>query len=93
MLSKPGEVKRQGYLLGSRKGWSLRKLAIMYSILIAKFSEPTLKYKLVSTGDKELIERNVWHDNYWGSCTCERCNDTGQNHLGKLLMRVREELR
>ena len=42
---------------------------------------------------KELIEGNNWHDVFWGKCSCPRCNGGGQNHLGKILMKVREELK
>lgn len=52
-----------------------------------------LKKKLLETGDAELIEGNYWHDNTWGQCYCPRCkNKIGENHLGKLLMKIRESL-
>lgn len=40
-----------------------------------------------------MIEEIVsWHDNFWGNCTCVKCeNIEGQNWLGKLLMKVRDE--
>ena len=43
---------------------------------------------LIKTGDQELIEGNYWNDTYWGVC-----KGVGQNKLGKILMRVREELK
>ena len=36
----------------------------------------------------ELIEGNVWNDTFWGVC-----NGKGHNHLGKILMKVRDEIR
>ena len=36
----------------------------------------------------ELVEDNAWGDTFWG-----RCNGIGKNHLGKILMVIREELR
>lgn len=36
---------------------------------------------------EELIEGNYWHDTYWGVC-----EGVGENHLGKLLMEIRNEL-
>ena len=42
---------------------------------------------LVDTGDQPLIEGNTWGDRFWGVC-----GGTGMNHLGRLLMEVREEL-
>jgi predicted NAD-dependent protein-ADP-ribosyltransferase YbiA (DUF1768 family) len=35
----------------------------------------------------ELIEGNWWGDTYWGVC-----NGVGENHLGKLLMKIRDYL-
>ena len=60
----------------------------MYDVVKAKFSIKHLKEMLLATGNEELIEGNLWNDTYWGVC-----NGKGQNKLGKILMRVREELR
>lgn len=61
----------------------------MYEICLAKFSQnEELKIKLLATGDEHLEEGNTWGDRIWGTV-----NSKGQNHLGKILMRVREELR
>lgn len=47
------------------------------------------------------IEGNVWHDQHWGDCRCNRlalplrreaCAERGANHLGRLLMELRAEL-
>ncbi len=43
---------------------------------------------LLATGSAELIEGNDWGDDYWGRATPQ-----GKNHLGVVLMQVREELR
>ena len=52
-----------------------------------------LREKLKATGDATLIEGNHWHDNRWGKCTCDKCqNKEGQNWLGKILMEIRETL-
>jgi len=34
-----------------------------------------------------------WHDKFWGICICTKCANKGENHLGKILMEVREELK
>lgn len=60
----------------------------MYELLISKFSDPGLRDKLIATGDAELIEGNNHWDRYCGVCRSE-----GQNKLGKLLMKVREEVK
>lgn len=65
----------------------------MYEALQKKFADDQLKEKLLTTGDEWLEEGNTWHDNYWGICHCDRCqNKIGQNNLGKLLMKLRTEL-
>ena len=54
----------------------------MYDILKKKFSDDDLKARLLLTGDKKLIEGNKWHDNFWGNCTCKKCeNVEGKNML------------
>jgi predicted NAD-dependent protein-ADP-ribosyltransferase YbiA (DUF1768 family) len=61
----------------------------LYDVCFVKFfSDPELNEMLQATGDAELIEGNTWGDKYWGVCRGE-----GQNKLGKILMRVREEMR
>lgn len=67
---------------------------LMYEILLAKFSNPELQQKLLSTGYDKLINGNTYHDNYWGNCTCKKCRDTeGSNRLGSNLMLVRNYYR
>ena len=61
----------------------------MYEVCLCKFTQhEDLKKKLLETGDAELIEGNYWHGCYWGVC-----EEQGENRLGKILMRIREELR
>ena len=65
------------------------KIDIMYNICKAKFTQnETLKTKLLKTGDAMLIEGNTWGDKIWG-----QVNGVGENNLGKILMRIREELK
>lgn len=61
----------------------------MEKILKAKFGG-NLKNKLKTTGNTTIIEGNYWHDNFWGSCHCLKCKGKGQNHLGNLLMKIRD---
>jgi len=93
-MPNPQAAKKKGWQLRLRSDWKDIKIATMKSILKIKFSRKYLKNKLLATGDELLLEGNWWHDNYWGSCTCTFCEDTtGLNHLGKLLMEIREEIR
>ena len=71
-----------------RNDWNSVKDGIMKMLLIHKFACPEHKSKLDSyVGD--IIEYNTWHDNYWGSCTCQQCNDKGKNVLGKLIEEIK----
>jgi ribA/ribD-fused uncharacterized protein len=65
------------------------KLQVMEELLFIKFGgkEPLLTRALMETSHAELIEGNTWNDTYWGVC-----NNLGENHLGKLLMKVRAAL-
>ena len=83
----PGDAKRAGRLLKLRPDWESIKLDVMEIILREKFSHSELAHKLVETGDQELIEGNHWGDTFWGVC-----RNQGQNHLGRLLMKIRSEL-
>lgn len=90
----PGDAKRAGRNIPLRKDWEQVKVDIMYNCLCNKFAIPELRIKLLATGDQDLEESNTWHDNFWGNCTCHKCRKIeGQNMLGKLLMRVRTELK
>lgn len=89
----PGKAKYLGRRINLREDWEQIKEQVMYDALIQKFSDPIMKKKLLATGDVTLIEGTTWHDNYWGVCSCEKCNGCGKNRLGELLMKLREELK
>jgi hypothetical protein len=66
----------------------------MEHALRKKFCIPELREWLVATYPIPLVEGNYWHDNYWGDCSCNKCQATpGINKLGKMLMDLRERLR
>lgn len=91
----PGKAKRLGRIVKLRADWEEIKNSVMYEAILQKFTvDPYLKNKLLATGEQALVEGNTWHDNTWGSCTCAKCQDIeGKNELGKILMKVREEIR
>lgn len=90
----PGKAKRLGKSVTLRPDWEEVKEDVMMQGLREKFKIPELREKLLATGDQELIEGNIWHDNIWGDCRCSKCCSTkGQNKLGKLLMQLRQENR
>ena len=85
----PVTAKRKGRKVPLRSDWESVKFNIMYDICRAKFTQhPDLKEKLLATGDEPLEEGNTWGDRIWGTV-----NGKGQNHLGKILMRLRGEFR
>lgn len=92
-ISTPGQVKRFGRSLKLRDDWDNVRLSVMEWCLREKFKNDSLKEMLIKTGDEELIEGNYWHDNYFGSCTCNKCGNVGHNHLGKILMKIRKEIK
>ena len=94
LIKNPLRIKQMGRREKLPSWWEEKSCDIMYSILKVKFSNPTLKEKLLSTEDAYLEEGNTWHDNLWGNCYCEKCKEKeGYNYLGKILMQIREELK
>lgn len=86
-------AKRQGKKLKLRKDWEEIKIDIMEHGLRQKFSPGYLRMRLLLTKPHKLIESNYWHDNFWGACSCPKCkNIPSQNHLGKLLMKIRDSI-
>lgn len=85
----PYHAKRMGRRLALRPDWEDIKLHVMETLVREKFARhPDLAKQLLATGDVELVERNHWGDTFWGVC-----NGRGENHLGRILMLVRDELR
>lgn len=83
----PNQAKKLGRRAPMRETWDDEKLAVMRVLLRLKFKDPDLAARLVATGDAHLEEGNWWGDIYWGVC-----KGVGENHLGRLLMQVRDEI-
>ena len=87
--ASPLESKKLGRKATLRSDWNDVKINVMKDALFYKFSQSNeLREKLIATGETELIEDNTWNDRFWGVC-----NGEGINHLGKLLMERRDELK
>ena len=84
----PGSAKRMGKKVKLRPDWENVKLGIMEALVRQKFGDPELKARLLKTRDRVLIEGNHWNDTFWGVC-----RGKGRNHLGRILMKVRDELK
>ena len=71
------------------ENWTYIKEKIMYKGLYAKFTQnPELGKLLISTGNKNLVERSD-NDYYWG----DGKDKSGKNRLGRLLIRLRDEIK
>ena len=84
----PARAKRMGHSkkIKSRDDWAEVRLGVMEEILRIKFSDAELAEKLRATYPAVLVEGNDWGDRFWG------VDGTGENNLGKLLMKIRDEI-
>ncbi|WGV25898.1 NADAR family protein [Halotia branconii] len=72
-----------------RSDWQVVKTQVMREAVLKKFlTHADIRKILLTTGNEILVE-NSPTDYFWG-CGAKT---TGQNHLGKILMSVREEIR
>ena len=92
------EAKKLGRQASLLPDWKDRKIRVMAECVRSKFNRSSrLRNELVATGQRQLVEGTWWCDQFWGVC-CGKgeahryCRGRGENHLGKILMRVREEL-
>lgn len=103
MARNAGTAKKLGNdrkLTIVRDDWEEIKDSIMMIGLRLKFQDPWMRDHLIETGDREIIEGNTWHDQYWGDCNCKnrdgrhpKCLEVGTNRLGQFLMEIRKKLR
>ncbi len=91
----PGLAKSLGQRVTKRPDWDEIKLGIMADLLKQKFltGNPKLTEQLLGTRDMWLIEGNTWRDQFYG-CTKDRLTAgwVGHNHLGRMLMTVRDQI-
>ncbi|MDJ0737236.1 MAG: NADAR domain-containing protein [Nostocaceae cyanobacterium] len=72
-----------------RCDWEEVKIEVMQAAVLQKFlTHSDIREVLLSTGDEELVEDSP-RDYFWG-CGADQ---SGQNHLGKILMNIRKQLR
>lgn len=69
--------------------WDANKYNVMLKAVRAKFDQPPLKNVLLGTGNAVLVENAGANDAVWGA----GADFMGTNHLGRILMHVRDELR
>lgn len=101
----PKEAKRLGRTVKNfdQDIWDLNKRAIYTDVIKAKFTDERnkdIKQKLIDTGGSILVECSPY-DRIWGigytkessEFICKEFDKWGQNLLGKVLMRVRDNIR
>lgn len=72
-----------------KSDWNKMKLDVMEKILRAKLTQhPFIREKLLDSGDMPIIE-DSFKDSFWG----RGADWKGINHLGKLWMKLRDEIR
>jgi ribA/ribD-fused uncharacterized protein len=71
-----------------RQDWDDVKVEILTEIVRSKVSQhPEVKNALLATGSEDIVEVNP-NDDFWGN----GADGNGQNHTGKILMKIRKEL-
>lgn len=86
------DVKANSKYIRYVDNWHLKKIPVMKECLESKFENLTLRAKLLATGDQNIQEGNYHKDIFWGIDLNVNPN-IGENHLGRLLMELRKEIR
>lgn len=84
----PGRAKQLGEAVEIHSEWDKTKISIMNELLVKKFQDPKLRIMLMNTEGSDLLEGNYWGDTFWGVC-----NGVGKNHLGQILMSIRNGIK
>ncbi len=89
MMISAGTAKKLGQKVKIRPDWELMKLMVMEELVLTKFTiHKDLREMLLATNGFELVEGNNWDDIFWG-----KVNGSGSNHLGLILMKVRNRIK
>ena len=85
-----GRIKRASRNITIREDWDDIKLGVMEHCLREKFTKKPFCSLILATKNAVLEEGNTWNDTFWG---IDLRTGIGENNLGKLLMKIREELK
>ena len=77
------EAKALGKTVPMRANWDKEKFAVMLELLMMKFDNNELAFKLIHT-QGAISHDNYWRDTFWG-----RYNNKGSDYLGLMLMQIR----
>lgn len=89
----PSQAKYRGRReVTLRPDWDSIRKQVMQFVLLSKFPGGSdLAERLLEVPDEEITEINIWHDNYWGKCSCTSCYG-GTDWLGQLLIARKKSL-
>lgn len=86
-LTSGRDAKKFGRNVKLIPNWENYKLEWMRYVCECKFIQnQDLFDQLLETFPLLLVETNTWNDTFWGVC-----NEIGENHLGKILMDIRDQ--
>lgn len=84
----PLKAKKEAPIVIDKAEWFEKSLGLMEDLVRQKFTKhEELKQKLIDTFPRHIEEGNNWGDRFWGTVDGE-----GNNHLGKILMRIRRQV-
>lgn len=79
------ESKKFGRQVEMRSNWDSIRLPVMFQIQMIKYKQPRFNALLRETGDRYIEEKNQHKDQFFGVY-----NGIGENHLGKIIMDIRD---
>lgn len=79
-------AKRLGRQVKLRPDWPQVQIDVMRDVLTCKFNQNNALLNKLKQVKGIITEDNHWNDTFWGMC-----RGVGNNHLGKLLMKIRDE--
>lgn len=84
----PAQARQHGQRVPMHADWDAgRRLIAMQYGLAQKFKYPGLAQRLVDIREDLITEINDWGDTFWGVC-----NGVGEDHLGRMLRKIRQDL-
>lgn len=86
-------AKNRGKSVSLKKHWDVHRNRVMQQALKKKFTDSMMRDLLIKTGNKELVNQNHKHDRFWGVCVCVKHHGSGTNMLGKILMKIRDDIK
>ena len=86
------QIKNFSRTVTLRPDWEDVKLLVMEHCLREKFKQEPFKTALINTGNQNIQEGNHWNDIFWG-VDLKKDPNVGENHLGRLIMKIRDEIK